>query len=95
MSAPEKKIGNEPAFPIKGKIAVKELSIDPFGDKAKEQVVIRECTMPGLTKREYLAGLAMQACLTHTYESAKWSSAATDAVRLADALLAELEKEEK
>ena len=44
----------------------------------------------GLTKREYFAGLAMQGMLTdHTnsYEPIPY-----DAVRMADALLAELDK---
>ena len=41
----------------------------------------------GLTKREYFAGLAMQSCL-----STGKGSNAEDWVRLADALLAELDK---
>jgi hypothetical protein len=41
----------------------------------------------GLTKREYFAGLAMQSCL-----STGKGSNAEDWVRIADALLAELDK---
>jgi len=44
----------------------------------------------GLTKREYFAGLAMQSCL-----STGKGSNAEDWIRLADALLKELEDESK
>jgi hypothetical protein len=43
--------------------------------------------LEGLTKREYFAGLAMQSCLSN----GKCSNA-EDWLRLADALLAELDK---
>jgi len=50
----------------------------------------------GLTKREYFAGLAMQGLLatTHKY-GPNYSSISIDAVKFADALLAELEKTEQ
>ena len=43
----------------------------------------------GLTKREYFAGIAMQACLTSGFHLN-----ASDWVRIADALLRELDKSE-
>lgn len=47
----------------------------------------------GLTKREYFAGLAMQAIIAHPHGPAgAWDKAAKDSVLAADALLAELEK---
>lgn len=46
----------------------------------------------GLTKREYFAALAMQACRSRNSSYASWSDLATDAVEIADALLAELER---
>ena len=47
----------------------------------------------GLTKREYFAAMAMQGILAHP-EHSKFTAAAIadDAIRQADALLAELEK---
>jgi hypothetical protein len=95
---------NEPAFPCKGKIAVTETHIDPFGDKAKEQTVIRDCVMPGLTKREYFAATAMQGCLVGTItdrgeddvqDFELYEEIAKHSVRYADALLAQLEKDQK
>jgi hypothetical protein len=46
----------------------------------------------GLTKREYFAGLAMQGM---AMSDLKFEDMAHDAVKMADALLAELEKTEK
>lgn len=46
----------------------------------------------GLTKREYFAGLAMQGM---AMSDLKFEDIAHDAVKIADALLAELEKTEK
>lgn len=45
----------------------------------------------GLTKREYFAGLAMQAM---AMSDLKFEDMAHDAVKMADALLAELRKQE-
>lgn len=48
----------------------------------------------GLTKREYFAGLAMQAIIAHPRGLAGvWDKAAKDSVLAADTLLAELEKQ--
>jgi hypothetical protein len=50
----------------------------------------------GLTKREYFAGLAMQCvfsfALKNELPNGLFQTAAIDAVKMADALLAELEK---
>jgi hypothetical protein len=51
---------------------------------------------PGLTKREYFAGLAMQGIYANSQENSPagdFAWTAVDAVKAADALLAELEKE--
>lgn len=75
--------GNEPAFPTAG-IQNNEESL-PVG---------------GLTKREYFAGLAMQGLLANP--SVKWpegrftlsiGATVSDATNIADALIAELEKQ--
>ena len=53
---------------------------------------------PGLTKREYFAGLAMQGLCANSQENSPagdWKTVARDAALAADALLAELEKEPK
>ena len=47
-------------------------------------------TIDGLTKREYFAGLAMQGLLSGN--RLLMSNAAVEAVKIADSLLAELEK---
>jgi hypothetical protein len=47
----------------------------------------------GLTKREHFAGLAMQGCRARGSDYLRWSDLAKDAVEIADALLAELDKE--
>jgi hypothetical protein len=47
------------------------------------------CHQLGLTKREYFAGLAMQGTMTSSYSV---NMIAEIAVKMADALLAELEK---
>lgn len=46
----------------------------------------------GLTKREYFAAMAMQAI---SFNGLNYNAAAEDAVKYADALIAELNKEEK
>ena len=50
-----------------------------------------ETISAGLTKREYFAALAMQACRSRNSSYASWSDLATDAVEIADALLTKLE----
>lgn len=76
---------NYPAFPLRG-------TDDYAGNPAK-------WTWLGLTKREYFAGLAMQALkdnyvaiYSHGYRVNIWKDVAEDAVAYADALLAELAK---
>jgi len=50
------------------------------------------CTVnEGLSKREHLAAMAMQACRADCYQN--WQDLSEDAVKMADALLAELAKE--
>lgn len=51
--------------------------------------------MIGLTKREHFAGMIMQGILSGVLSNGvdvEWAQAATDSVRAADALLAELER---
>ena len=81
---------NKPAFPGQ---------VDKFGD-----TVIRVLSEGGLTKREYFAGLIMQAlCASSSQHVAKhprseldlWQILSEFAVKAADALLLELSKEEK
>lgn len=43
-----------------------------------------------LTKREYFAAMALSGFCSQHYKEGKWNSAATDAVILADALIAAL-----
>lgn len=47
----------------------------------------------GLTKRELFAAMAMQAIRSGGGSYAKWSDLSEDAVAMADALIAELNKE--
>lgn len=49
---------------------------------------------PGLTKREIFAMHAMQACRSRDSDYFSWQDLANDAVEIADALLAELEKKQ-
>lgn len=46
----------------------------------------------GLTKREYIAALALQGILAHSYNDATYEGAARDAVAHAEELLKELAK---
>lgn len=48
----------------------------------------------GLTKREYFAGLAMQGLCSHSGDYHQPEHLAQDAIMYADALLAELEKQQ-
>ncbi len=51
-----------------------------------------EC-VPGLTKREYFAGLALQGLLTTVVESdMPWRAKPAEAVRIAEQLIAELNR---
>jgi len=65
-----------PAMPI---------DIDGRGQFAPE-------THLGLTKREYFAGLAMQGLASSAAEYSRFYEMAKDALAMADALLAELER---
>lgn len=67
---------NEPAFP--------RTAADPEWGNGTE-------SFEGLTKREYFAGVAMQAALAYGGEDRHQKTAA-DCVQFADALLAELSK---
>jgi hypothetical protein len=77
------KNANEPAMPV--------------GEKWREtiggntRVMSKSSLHAGLTKREMFAMHAMQALATNTGYGA-WQDMANDAVNIADALLAELEK---
>lgn len=82
---------NDPAFPVKAFRVVipKPLMTAKLAIGMKE---IEE-TIPGLTKREYFAAVALQALLGEQ-EYHKWSRKqyAIEAVACADALIAELSK---
>lgn len=89
---------NESAFPCKEEFIVgpDQRIINEHGGVSyyPGQTYLRE--HPGLTKRELFAAMAMQGMLT----TLVWSESgdqrvAQDAVKLADALLKELEKETK
>ncbi len=56
---------------------------------------MEESTVPGLTIREHFAAMAMQGCLALQSEHRSPSLIATEAVMMADALLAELAKPAK
>ncbi len=82
--------GNEPAFP--------RLEHVKHGNFSEARYVWE--THGGLTKREYFAGLAMQGLLANP--SVKWpggrfslsiGATVSDAANIADALIAELEKQ--
>jgi hypothetical protein len=72
---------NQPAFPI--------------SEEATDRIIDEVRIFTGLTKREYFAGLAMQAFVSNPSFYQGYSSDATmaqQAVNLADALLLELSK---
>lgn len=62
------------------------------GKKSAFTGIVNEAHQHGLTKREYFAGLAMQGM---AMSDLKFEDMAHDAVKMADALLAELEKTEQ
>jgi hypothetical protein len=62
------------------------------GERPCVPVNCGEVTFLGLTKREYFAGLAMRGMLAGRTEYESPMTSVQDAVEMADALLAELEK---
>jgi hypothetical protein len=58
--------------------------------------IVNEAYQEGLTKREYFAGLAMQGLMTSQDQNGSWrhdiKTCAEISVQMADAILAELEK---
>lgn len=66
------------------------------GKKPAFTGIVNEAHQEGLTKREYFAGLAMQGLMTSQNQEGEWrhdiKSCAEISVQIADALLAELEK---
>jgi len=75
--------GNEPAF----------LQLDKHGT---HEGVTHYGYRGGLTKREWLAGMALQGLVAGpNIGDLSWDQVASDAVGYTDALLAELEKEGK
>ena len=56
-------------------------------------IAMAETSKGGLTKRELFAAMAMQAIRSGGGSYAKWSDLSEDAVAIADALIAELNKE--
>lgn len=74
---------NDPAFPFH----YKDFQPNTGSEVTREQ-------WGGLSKREYFAGLAMQAWITDNAKLDDCSGAASWAVGYADALLAELERTE-
>jgi hypothetical protein len=77
--------GNESAFPS-------WTMLEQFDDEVGRYVKI-PVTIDGLTKREWFAGLAVQSVTLNQYGN--FETVAKKAVAIADALLAELSKEEK
>lgn len=71
---------DDPAFPIEDKFVLQ--GIHPIKVEGGR----------GLTKREYFAALAMQGTMYETMTDQYIRNAANNAVRIADALIAELEK---
>lgn len=75
---------NDPAYPGTAPV---------HGFKDGEEATLGSRYIPGLTKREYYAGLAMQGLLASVSTvDWKYEHYAIDSVRLADALIAELSK---
>lgn len=68
-----------------------DLPASPISYDARMMAAYSKGEAMGLTKREYFAALAMQACRSRNSNYASWSDLATDAVEIADALLAKLE----
>lgn len=95
---------DEPAFPQKTKVAIQVEydNSDSMFDDLGVRTEYRDHFLPGLTKREYFAGLALQglsvACIpgSHNADDPVWNAdKAKHAVNLADTLLAELEKKDE
>ena len=89
-----------------GKQSITPLSYSKFGEGKNDFHPLREgeqsvyaTKFSGLTKREYFAGLAMQATDLEQYANTygnKWAErVAADAVMMADALLEQLEKQKQ
>lgn len=75
------KLGDIPAFPTERQ------------EKVNDRDYAHAVSYPGMTLRQYYAGLAMQAYIIKGLEgSTAHAIVAADAVRSADALLNELEK---
>ena len=64
----------------------------PFVCENHSQTQTADC---GLTKREVIAAMAMQGLVAHPSNEPRISQYATEAVKFADALLAELERTKK
>jgi hypothetical protein len=82
---------NEPAYPV-----VFHNTGDLNDSAPNGEVVAPGCSLqlPGLTKREHFAAMAMQGILSTNYESYPLAATtAKQAIEYADALLAELAKE--
>ena len=81
------KSGNLPAAPC--------TAYAPEGLPEVTELGGRTASFPGLTKREYFAGLAMQSILAaDTEQSYTSESIAREATQVADALLSALEQEQ-
>lgn len=67
------------------------------GKKSAFTGIVNEAHQPGLTKREYFTGLAMQGWIACQHEgfTGEPDTIAERSVKCADAVLAELEKTEK
>jgi hypothetical protein len=69
--------------------------IMPWTEKVfygEEDQFEREIQQPGLTKREYFAGLIMQGLMANSAKGYSLSRYAADSVQASDALIAELNK---
>ena len=70
------------------------MSDNCIGPSAFPIVTANDVYSTGISKREYFAAKALQGILANTDHNGKYSEYAKDAVKHADALLAELSKTE-
>lgn len=84
--------GSDPAFPQKRKVNIQELAMH-HGNGATIPREALEEFCPGLTKRELFAAVALQGLIASPNKTDNHCKLiAQDACKLADALLAELER---
>ena len=85
---------NEPAFPHEGATLAVRSEIENTPE-LRDKVIAIASQHYGLTKREYFAGLAMQGWCGNQHREGTSVQYAIAAVAAADALIAELNKQEE